>query len=156
MDRVPGLLVALALTLAACDRTSEPAVVDASAPSVASSTATVASAPPTAPSASSGSPLADKDRACDLARTALAEFASTFPTKCTGDSDCNGYYVGATACEPALVLTKPGVPLGHEPQLVQLQGAVRESCLAPSAACSPRPFRARCKTGRCIDELRAK
>lgn len=134
----------------ACDRTAEPARVDAAVATSASSASDASSAP----AASSAPPIADTGRSCDLARTALAELASTFPTKCARDTECDGYYVGASACDPALVLAKPGIPPSSEQRLLELQAAARAACLPSPVACAPQPFSAKCRTGRCVDATR--
>lgn len=134
-----------------CDRAAEPARVDAGVAPIASSASIASSAPPVA---SSAPPIADRGRACDFARTALADLASTFPTKCARDAECDGYYLGASACDPALVLAKPGIPPSSEQRLHELQAAARAACLPTIVACAPKPFSAKCRTGRCVDAMR--
>ncbi len=139
-------VIVVLVASSACDRAAEPARPEAGVASSASSIAD--SSPP--PDASSAPPM-DTGRACDLARTALADLASTFPTKCAKDAECDGYYLGASACDPALVLAKPGIPPASEQRLLQLQAAARASCLPSPVACAPRPFSAKCRAGRCVD-----
>lgn len=142
------------LAAVACDRAPEPVRADAAVGPSAASSAPSASSASAVSSASSAPSAVDKDRACDLARAALAELVSTFPTKCARDAECDGYYLGSSACDPAVVLAKPGTPPSHEERLVELQAKARAACLPPSVACAPHPFRAQCRGGRCTDALR--
>jgi hypothetical protein len=147
----------LLVLLEACTRPAEESRDAESrddAAALASTSVAPSAAPPSAPSASAPS-IADKDRACDFARTALAELVSSFPTKCVRDADCDGYAYGVSPCDPVVVLAKPGVPERMESRLHELQDAARAACLAPAIQCGPKSFRAACRAGRCVDASRA-
>jgi hypothetical protein len=92
-------------------------------------------------------------QACVPARIALETMLVKLPTACKTAGDCDGYYLRTSACEPPVVLAKPGTPPDLEAPLERLQAEVRRSCPADSNACSPRPFRADCRNGRCVDAL---
>jgi hypothetical protein len=75
------------------------------------------------------------------------------PRTCGSASDCDGYYLRPSACEAAVVLAKPGCPPDQQAALESLQNTARRSCPPDKTACSPRPFRAECRAGRCVDGL---
>lgn len=92
--------------------------------------------------------------ACVSSQAALDAFLKAQPNACAKDADCDGYYLHADSCSPAVVLAKPGVSKARESRLLKLQAQVREVCgkqWSTRAACSPIPFLARCRENRCVD-----
>ncbi|HEX8796564.1 MAG TPA: hypothetical protein VF765_36690 [Polyangiaceae bacterium] len=108
-----------------------------------------ASPSPSPSPSSSTAPLA----ACVPAKVALETFLVALQTSCKSTSDCDGYYLRPSACEGPIVLAKPGCPAEREGALEGLQAEVRRACPPDTVACSPRPFRAECRAGRCTDGL---
>jgi hypothetical protein len=87
------------------------------------------------------------------AKVALETLLVKLPKACQRATDCDGYYLRTSACEAPVVLAKPDTPLDLEAPLERLQAEVRRSCPPDANACSPRPFRAECRKGRCVDAL---
>jgi hypothetical protein len=90
---------------------------------------------------------------CVTARVSLETLLLKLPRTCGSASDCDGYYLRPSSCEPAIVLTKPGVPPDQQAALENLQTTTRRTCPGDQGGCSPRPFRADCRAGRCVDAL---
>ena len=90
---------------------------------------------------------------CVTARVSLETMLLKLPRTCGSASDCDGYYLRPSACEAAVILTKPGCPPDQQAALESLQNAARRTCPSDKTACSPRPFRAECRAGRCVDAL---
>jgi len=90
---------------------------------------------------------------CVSARVSLETLLMKLPRTCGGASDCDGYYLRPSACEPAVILAKPGLPADQQAALESLQATARRTCPGDKGACSPRPFRAECRAGRCVDGL---
>jgi hypothetical protein len=93
---------------------------------------------------------------CALAQRDLEKFLAALPHHCVRATDCDGYYIRADSCAPAVVLARPGVPKGAEAPLLKLQAATRRACAdewSQRPACSPIPFRAECRDRRCVDAL---
>lgn len=90
---------------------------------------------------------------CVSARVSLETLLVKLPRTCGSASDCDGYYLRPSTCEAPVVLTKPGCPPDQQAALESLQTAARRTCPPDKVACSPRPFRADCRAGRCVDAL---
>jgi hypothetical protein len=91
--------------------------------------------------------------ACVSARVSLETILTKLTKACNSASDCDGYYLRPSSCEAAVVLAKPGIPLEFQAPVEKLQAEARRSCPPDKTACSPRPFRADCRAGRCVDTL---
>jgi len=94
--------------------------------------------------------------ACSAKQAALATFLNAQPNRCTGDTDCDGYYIRADSCAASVVLAKPGISKARESQLLKLQAQVRAACAeawSQRPACSPIPFQAKCRQNRCVDTI---
>jgi hypothetical protein len=93
---------------------------------------------------------------CEQASKELREFLNRAPHGCRTSADCDGYFISANSCAPAVVLRRPGVPHEREPELLRLQSRARSACAAQwnkQPACSPIPFRAACVQNRCTDTM---
>ncbi len=128
-----ALLFVALVPLLGCSRPSEPS----------------SHAPEGGEAPSANAPLAS----CVAAKVSLETFLVALPTACKTANDCDGYSLRPSACEAPIVLAKPGCPPDREASLEGLQAAVRRACPPDAVACSPRPFRAECRAGRCVDGL---
>lgn len=109
---------------------------------------------PTSHAQGSETPAASAPLAsCVAAKVALETFLVSLPTACKTASDCDAYSLRPSACEAPIVLAKPGCPPERGAVLEGLQAAVRRACPPDAVACSPRPARAECRAGRCVDGL---
>ena len=93
---------------------------------------------------------------CEQADRQLQQFLNRAPHSCRKNADCDGYYLSANSCAPAVVLRRPGVSRDREPDLLRLQSQARSACAqqwSKQPACSPIPFRAACVEDRCIDRM---
>lgn len=96
---------------------------------------------------------------CEQANRELQQFLDRAPHGCRKDSECDGYYLSANSCAPAVVLRRPGIRHEREPELLRLQSRARNVCAeqwSKQPACAPIPFRAACLQNRCTDRTRQK
>jgi len=99
-------------------------------------------------------PPASADDACSARQRDLEAFLKAPPDHCQQDADCDGYYIRADSCAPAIVLAKPGISKTRGPELLKLQARVRDACgkqWGQRPACAPIPFQAKCRQNRCVD-----
>ncbi len=91
---------------------------------------------------------------CATVKAKLEEYFQRLPHACKKSADCDGYYYRVSACSSAVVLAKPGVPKSGEARLLALQSNVRKACaeeFSKQPVCSAAPYRAECRSARCVD-----
>src|SRR5688572_30726358 len=83
---------------------------------------------------------------CGEAQANLEKFITeNTKRKCTVPEECEGFYIRADSCAPAVILAKKDFTPRFEGQLTKAQRAGREACAAKwanRAACSPVQFKA--------------
>jgi hypothetical protein len=89
---------------------------------------------------------------CAAARALLSEFLAFLPRDCATKADCEGAYIQADTCAPAVVFRKGTLADNKlKSRLELLQDTARRACPRDGPACSPQPYQIRCLLDRCED-----